>query len=83
MKNAVMDDVEREFGGIGGSPGAWIGLAHARNFEAAEEFRGEALELFPGFDVHVDELPISIAVHIGPGALALTCTEVLAGGCQY
>ncbi len=85
MKTAVLDAVTNEFGGVSGdrTPGAWIGLAHTRNFEAAEEFRREACELFPGFDVHVDELPISIACHIGPGSLALTCTKVLEGGCSY
>ena len=64
-------------------PGAWIGLAHTQNFEAAEEFRQEAAAHFPGFDIHVDQLPISIATHIGPGSLALTCTKVLPGGMQY
>ena len=84
MTSAVLDGIEKEFGGLSANPpGAWIGLAHTRNFDAAEEFRRETLEAFPGFDVHVDELPISIACHIGPGSLALTCTEVLPGGCAY
>lgn len=84
MKKAVLDGVVREFGGLEATPPrAWIGLAHTRNFEAAEDFRLEAQETFPGFDIHVDELPISIACHIGPGSLALTCTEVLPGGCSY
>ena len=64
-------------------PGAWIGLAHTKNEEAAESFRKEAEAAFPGFDIHVDRLPISIACHIGPGSLALTCTQVLPEGAQY
>lgn len=84
MTKAVEDGIVREFGGMNPeNPGAWIGLAHTQNFELAEEFRRETAEKFPGFDIHVDQLPISIATHIGPGALALTCTKVLPGGRAY
>ena len=84
MTKAVAKGVEDEFGGIRVKrPGAWIGLAHTQNFEAAEQFRKETEEVFPGFDIHVDQLPISIATHIGPGSLALTCTKVLPEGKQY
>ncbi len=85
MTEAVAEGIENEFGGIAytDAPGAWIGLAHTRNEEAAEAFRKETEASFPGFDVHVDRLPISIACHIGPGSLALTCTKVLPEGVQY
>ena len=84
MIKAVEDGIVREFGGIRPeAPNAWIGLAHTQNFEMAEEFRTEVMAHFPNYDVHVDQLPISIATHIGPGALALTCTKVLPGGCAY
>lgn len=85
MTEAVFEGIEKEFGGVhySGKPGAWIGLAHTRNAEAAEQFRLESQEHFPGFDIHVDPLPISIACHIGPGSLALTCTKVLPEGVQY
>ena len=85
MTDAVATGIEQEFGGIRytGKPGAWIGLAHTHNSEAAEAYVCETREHFPGFDVHMDRLPISIACHIGPGALALTCTKVLPEGVQY
>ena len=84
MTKAVAKGIEDEFGGIKTKrPGAWIGLAHTQNFEAAEQFKKETEEAFPGFDVHMDQLPISIATHIGPGSLALTCTKVLPEGKQY
>jgi DegV family protein with EDD domain len=85
MTDAVATGIEQEFGGIRytGKPGAWIGLAHTHNSEAAESYVSETREHFPGFDVHMDRLPISIACHIGPGALALTCTKVLPEGVQY
>jgi DegV family protein with EDD domain len=85
MTDAVAEGIEQEFGGIAyaDKPGAWIGLAHTHNEEAALQYVAETKERFPGFDVHMDRLPISIACHIGPGSLALTCTKVLPQGAQY
>lgn len=84
MTDAVLDGVKNEFGGLDSTPpGAWIGCAHTRNLEMAEAYVEETKALFPGFDVHMDRLPLSIAVHIGPGSLALTCTKVLPEGVQY
>lgn len=81
---AVTDGVVNEFGGLDApKPGAWLGFAYTHNRDAAEIFLSEAKESFPGFDIHADELPMSIATHIGPGSLAMTCTKVLPGGVQY
>lgn len=81
---AVTDGVVNEFGGLDApKPGAWLGFAYTHNRDAAEEFYAEAQKAFPGFDIHADELPMSIATHIGPGSLAMTCTKVLPGGVQY
>ncbi len=81
---AVTDGVVNEFGGLDApKPGAWLGFAYTHNRDAAEIFLSEAKEAFPGFDIHADELPMSIATHIGPGSLAMTCTKVLPGGVQY
>ncbi len=79
MLDAVAKGIDEEFGGISyhDQPGAWIGLAYTQDKEAALQFYQEAQERFPGFDIYMDRLPISIACHIGPGALALTCTGVL------
>ena len=35
----------------------------------------ELLKEFPGFDVHMDPLSLSVACHIGPGALAVACCK--------
>ncbi|MDO5702874.1 MAG: DegV family protein [Lachnospiraceae bacterium] len=85
MTEAVADGIEKEFGGVAysGTPGAWIGLAHTHNEAAALSYAEDTRAHFKGFDVHVDRLPISIACHIGPGSLALTCTKVLPEGVQY
>ena len=55
--------------------GMHLMMAHTRNDEAIEEFRGELAALFPGREIHIDPLPLSIAVHIGPGALAVAVAK--------
>ncbi len=84
ITQAVEDGVIREFGGLNpDAPNAWLGMAYTHNPEAAEEFKKEMHAHFPNYDIHMDELPMSIAVHIGPGSLAATCTSVLPAGRQY
>ena len=41
----------------------------------AEKFKEEILEEFPGFDIHIDPLSLSVSCHIGPGALAIACSK--------
>lgn len=74
MINAIRSDVEKRFGGV--SPdNVWLQIAYTYDREAAEQFKEQVLEAFPGFDVHMDPLSLSIACHIGPGSLALACSK--------
>ncbi len=75
MINAVKNDIETRFGGDAGK--IWLSIAHTANLEAAEAYRQEVLEHFPGHDINIDALSLSVSCHIGPGALALTCTKKL------
>ena len=50
-------------------------VAHTNNHEAAQALKEELLEEFPGFEIHVDPLSLSVACHIGPGSLAVACTK--------
>lgn len=54
-----------------------ISIAHTQNQEAAEKFREELLVEFPGKDIWIDPLSLSVSCHIGPGALACTVTKKL------
>ncbi len=51
-----------------------ISIAHTQESEAAEEFRQELLERFPGHEIMIDPLSLSISCHIGPGSLAVTAS---------
>ena len=48
-----------------------IEIAYTYDLEAAEEFKREVLEVFPGHDIIMNPLSLSVSCHIGPGALAL------------
>lgn len=77
MTNAVRNDMEKRFGGAPDPAKHWISMAYTYDREAGEQFREEVKELFPGFEIHMDPLSLSVACHIGPGALAVTCSKKL------
>ena len=74
MVNAIKADMEKRFGGVLADR-IWRQIAYTYDREAAEQFKEQVLEVFPGFDVHMDPLSLSIACHIGPGSLALACSR--------
>ncbi len=77
MINAVRSDMENRFGGAPDPEKHWISMAYTYDREAGEDFRREVREAFPGFEIHMDPLSLSVACHIGPGALAVTCSKKL------
>lgn len=76
MINAIGRDLAERFG----DPEAeadYLQIAHTRNEEAAREFAQELQTAYPGADIYVDHLALSIACHVGPGTLAVACTKKL------
>lgn len=74
MINAIRGDMEKRFGGVS-ADNIWLQIAYTYDLDAAEQLKKEVLEAFPGFDVHMDPLSLSVACHIGPGALAVACCK--------
>lgn len=82
MMNAIKNDIENRFGGAvtaDNEPNVWLQVAYTYNREAAEAFKEEIETAYPGFEVHVDPLSLSVACHIGPGSLAFACCKKTAG----
>lgn len=50
-------------------------MAYTYDLDAAEAFRQEVQEAFPGLEIHMDPLSLSVSCHIGPGALAVALEE--------
>lgn len=76
MMNAVRSDMENRFGGVEKKDYV-LAVAHTQNEAAAQAFKEELQELYPDIDIYVDHLSLSVACHIGPGSLAVTCTQKL------
>lgn len=74
MINAIKNDMENRFGGVN-KDAIWLQIAYTYDKEAALKYKEEVQEAFPGFDIHMDPLSLSVACHIGPGALALACSK--------
>ncbi len=52
----------------------YLELAYTYDLEAAEVFKKEVQAAFPGKEIQMDPLSLSVACHIGPGALAVACS---------
>lgn len=53
----------------------YLEMAYTHDLEAAENFKKEVQEAFPGMEIRMDPLSLSISCHIGPGALAVACSR--------
>lgn len=74
MINAMRNDMENRFGGAT-ADNIWLQLAYTYDLEAANQWKEEVEKAFPGFDIHMDPLSLSVSCHIGPGALAIACCK--------
>ena len=76
MIKAITNDFANRFGDSTAS-NIHISIAHTANEALAEEFKEELLTLFPNHEIVVNPLSLSVACHIGPGALAVACSKKL------
>lgn len=53
----------------------YLEMAYTYDLEAAEAFKVEVQEAFPGMDIVMKPLSLSVSCHIGPGALAIACSK--------
>ncbi len=74
MIKAVKKDMAERFGDPSGG-NCHLAIAHTSSPEDVEQFRAEVNEEFPDHVLQIDPLSLSVACHIGPGALALAVTK--------
>lgn len=77
MLSAIQKDLDLRFH----DPKAkqvYIQFAHTQNEQAIREWQEEIHSLYPDVPLYASPLSLSVACHIGPGALAITCTKQLA-----
>lgn len=73
MLDAVEKDMRQRFAG----QKVHLQAAYTCSEADALEWQQEIEERFPGYQVDLDKLTLSIACHIGPGAIAIACTKAL------
>ncbi|WP_026505975.1 DegV family protein [Butyrivibrio sp. NC3005] len=76
MLAAIKEDAENRFGGLD-PENVKIDAAYTDDIEKANQWKSVIEDAFPGFEVNMDPLSLSVSCHIGPGALAVTITKIL------
>lgn len=76
-KKAMLDALEKDIKERFGKEKVYLQAAYTCSEEDAAKWKEEIESRFPGYEVHMDKLSLSVACHIGPGAMAVACTKVM------
>lgn len=74
MIEAIKSDFENRFQDPTGEH-MYLQMAYTKDLEVAEAFKKEVEAAFPGMEICMNPLSLSVSCHIGPGALAVACTK--------
>lgn len=74
MIDAMKKDIENRFGGI---DRVRVFVAHTHNDGLAHDFAQDIEQQLGTAVTYCDPLSLSVACHIGPGALAIGCSEII------
>lgn len=72
MLKAIEKDLKDRFKGIDNMK---LGMAYTCSKEEAETWKEEIMARFPNYEIVEGPLSLSVACHIGPGAIAVTCMK--------
>lgn len=75
MLKAMKEDMDTRFAEYVKKGEMCLQMAYTGNQEEAKEFKKEVQEMFPELEIHMDPLSLSVACHIGHGALAVACSK--------
>ena len=73
MLDAIEKDITKRFAG----KKIYLMAAYTCAEEEAEEWKKEIEARFPGYEIHMDPLSLSVSCHIGPGSMAVACCKVI------
>ncbi len=73
MLGAIEKDLSERFAGV--KDQMVLGMAYTCTKEEASLWKQEIMDRFPGYDIIEGPLSLSVACHIGPGAMAVTCMK--------
>lgn len=73
MLDAIKEDMEGRF--HNDLENMYIDIAHTKNETGAQELKLELEKMFPGKDIMINPLSLSVSCHIGPGAIAIALAK--------
>ncbi len=76
-KKTMIDAVEKDMNGRFAGETVYLRVAHTCSDEEGKAWLEELKVRFPGYDIYMDRLALSIACHTGPGALGVLCAREL------
>ena len=76
-KKTMLDAIEADMQGRFRDQPVHLHAAYTCSREEALSWKQEIATRFPGYEIDMDPLSLSVACHIGPGSLAVTCTKKL------
>ena len=71
LQDAMEEDLKERFAG----EEVHLEAAYTCSAEEAQEWKAEIEARFPGYDVVMNPLSLSVSCHIGPGARAIACSR--------
>ena len=76
MLNAIQTDMRDKFGCSVDGQNILIQMAYSGTDRTEiEKYYNEVKEIYPEHDILIQPLSLSVSCHIGPGAVAITCTK--------
>ena len=76
-KKTMLDAIEKDMLHRFGKQPVHFEAAYTCSEEEARKWKEEIEDRFPEYEVDMDPLSLSVACHIGPGAMAVACSKVL------
>lgn len=77
MIKTIQEAIATDFADCDGPKDLYLDAAYTGKREDAEEWLEDLKKAFPGYEIRMDPLSLSVACHIGPGARAVTITKIL------
>lgn len=76
-KKKMLDAMEKDITGRFAGKKILLMAAYTCSAGEAEEWKKEIMARFPGYEIHMDPLSLSVSCHIGPGSIAIACCKEL------
>lgn len=76
-KKTMLDAMEKDINGRFAGKKVHLEAAYTCSDEEALAWKSEIEKRFPGYEIQLDRLSLSVACHIGSGAMAVACSRVI------